>query len=334
MSSKEIILKQGDVVFNEGDQSKSLYFVKRGVVRIFKKKGVGAIEIETIRAGAVLGELAFFDNNPRSASAEALTQTELVEISKAALDDAIAKVPEWFSALIKTITSRLRNTNNRLRALESVTTDYETDKYGNRSREFTYINTAELLKFSSSLLLVSARYGKNAGADGIEFSPALLERFASQIMQIGASKVFSLMEIFKAVKLISAENRLLDIRFMDQMIQFLNDQNLVEPSKKRSLTENGFKIMQVIQENRHSATKTSETGEQVNIAPHLSKSGLTINQAQELFDQNFVTAIKMVSGEEAYAQYEIAKFNLEFRIYWLLNEIGKVNEAKRKGSTA
>ena len=103
MSSKEIILKTGEMVFNEGDQSKSLYFVKRGVVRIFKKKGVGAIEIQSIRAGQVLGELAFFDNQPRSASAEALTSVELVEISKAALDDAISKVPDWFSALIKRV---------------------------------------------------------------------------------------------------------------------------------------------------------------------------------------------------------------------------------------
>ena len=85
MSSKEVTLKAGDMVFNEGDQSKSLYFVKRGVIRIFKKKGVGAIEIQSIRAGQVLGELAFFDNQPRSASAEALTAVELVEISKVAL---------------------------------------------------------------------------------------------------------------------------------------------------------------------------------------------------------------------------------------------------------
>src|SRR6187402_2389035 len=119
MGSKEVTLKANEMVFNEGDQSKNLYFIKRGVVRIFKKKGTGAIEIETIRAGQILGELAFFDNQPRSASAEALTSTELIEISSAALEDAMSKVPDWFAALVKSITARLRNTTNKLRTLES-----------------------------------------------------------------------------------------------------------------------------------------------------------------------------------------------------------------------
>lgn len=321
------------MVFNEGDQSKSLYFVKRGVVRIFKKKGVGAIEIESIRAGQVLGELAFFDNQPRSASAEALTQVELVEISKAALEDAISKVPDWFSALIKTITSRLRNTNNRLRALESVSTDYETDKYGNRSREFTYVNSSELLKFCTALLLVSSRYGKQS-PEGVEFSLPLLEKFASQIMQIGASKVFSLVEVFKITKIISEDSKIKDIKFLDQMIQFLNDQNLVEPTKKRTLTEMGFKILQMIADSKESATKVSDTLEQVNVAPLIFKANLNLNQVQELFDQSFIQNINMVSGNEAYAQYEPAKLALECKIFWMLNEVTKLNESKRKGNAS
>jgi CRP-like cAMP-binding protein len=333
MSSKDVVLKTGDMVFNEGDQSKSLYFVKRGVVRIFKKKGVGAIEIESIRAGQVLGELAFFDNQPRSASAEALTQVELVEISKAALEDAISKVPDWFSALIKTITSRLRNTNNRLRALESVSTDYETDKYGNRSREFTYVNSSELLKFCTALLLVSSRYGKQS-PEGVEFSLPLLEKFASQIMQIGASKVFSLVEVFKITKIISEDSKIKDIKFLDQMIQFLNDQNLVEPTKKRTLTEMGFKILQMIADSKESATKVSDTLEQVNVAPLIFKANLNLNQVQELFDQSFIQNINMVSGNEAYAQYEPAKLALECKIFWMLNEVTKLNESKRKGNAS
>lgn len=333
MSSKEVQLKAGEMVFNEGDQSKSLYFVKRGVIRIFKKKGVGAIEIQSIRAGQVLGELAFFDNQPRSASAEALTAVELVEISKAALDDAISKVPEWFSALIKTITSRLRETNNRLRALESVSTDYETDKYGNRSREFTYVNSSELLKFCTALLIVTARYGKQS-PEGIEFSVPLLEKFASQILQVGNSKVFSLVEVFKEVKIISADSKISDIKFLDQMIQFLNDQNLVEPTKKRTLSETGFKALQVVAENKATASKVNDTLEQVNVAPYLEKAGITLNQVQELFDQSFIHAINMVSGSEAYAQYEPAKMALEYRIYHMLNEVSKLNEAKRKGNAS
>jgi hypothetical protein len=72
----------------------------------------------------------------------------------------------------------------------------------------------------------------------------------------------------------------------------------------------------------------------VNIAPHLAKAGLTLTQVQELFDQSFVHAINMVSGNEAYAQYEPNKLSLEYRIYWMLNEVAKLNETKRKGNAS
>jgi CRP/FNR family cyclic AMP-dependent transcriptional regulator len=332
MSSKEIVLKAGEALFHEGDQSKSLYFLKRGVIRIFKKKGIGSIEIDTIRAGQVLGELAFFDNQPRSASAEAITQSELVEISKGALDDAISKIPEWLNALIKTITARLRTTNNRLRALESVSTDYETDKFGNRSKEFTFVNSSDLLKFCTALLLVCSRYGKPA-QNGIEFQIPLLERFGSQIMQVGSSKIFSLIEVFKTVGFISEESKLHDIKFLDEMINFLNEQNLAEPSKKRVLTEFGFKVLKVIMENRNLGVKISDSVEQMNVAPLMAAASLPINQVQELADQGFLQSINMASGSDVVIQYDIAQFNRESRIFNLISEIGKMNEVKRKNTS-
>jgi len=331
MSSKEITLKSGELLFNEGDQSKSLYFLKRGVVRIFKKKGIGSIEIETIRAGQILGELAFFDNNPRSASAEAVSQVELIEISKEALEDAVSKIPEWFSALIRTITARLRATNNRLRSLESLSTDYETDKFGNRSKEFTYVTSSELLKFCTALLIATSRYGKPVN-NGIEFNPQVLERFASQIMQVGSSKVYSLIEVFKNMKFIADEARLVDMKFIDQMIHFLNEQNLIEPNKKRTLSEFGYKVLQLIVENRQTATKVSDSVEQMNIAPILAKAGMPIAQAQELHDQGFLASINLVSGSEAVIQYDVNQFNLESRVFLMLKQISVMNESKRKAS--
>ena len=78
---KKIHLKKGDLLFKEGDGSRSMFFLKSGIIRIFKKKGDSDIEIEMIHSGQVLGELAFLDGNPRSASGEAMSPCELIEIS-------------------------------------------------------------------------------------------------------------------------------------------------------------------------------------------------------------------------------------------------------------
>ncbi|MBU6155053.1 MAG: Crp/Fnr family transcriptional regulator, partial [Bdellovibrionales bacterium] len=149
MASKEITLKAKDILFEEGDQSKSMYLIKGGAIRIFKRKGDGKIEIETLRSGQVVGELSFFDGQARSASAESLVTSELIEITRSALDSALNQSPEWLVTLIKTITARLRAANNRIRILESVSTEYDVDKHGNRTKEYTFITMSELLRFST-----------------------------------------------------------------------------------------------------------------------------------------------------------------------------------------
>jgi CRP/FNR family cyclic AMP-dependent transcriptional regulator len=330
MGARDLQLKPQDVLFEEGDQSKNLYFVKRGMIRIFKRKAEGNIEIDTVRAGQILGELAFFDDQPRSASAEALTTCEVIEISKAALDDAMGKLPDWFVTLTKTITARLRTANNRIRLLESLSTEYETDKHGNRSKEYVFVNTSELLKFCTSILCVASRYGKNVSTDGVEFSMGMLERFATPILQIPASKVISLVEVFKSVEILKDDLVLTDIKFLDQLIQFLNEQNMLEPSKKRQLSEIGFLALSALMKSRAGAVPVNDKAQKVNMAAPLRAAGLQPSSLQELYDYSFVNGIMIVSSEEIWVEYDPIKNTFDYRTFWLLNAIAKLNEQKRQ----
>ena len=61
------------------------------MIRLFTRRGNTNIEIDTIRPGQILGELAFLDGNPRSLSGEALTECELVEISGPTFVDVLSK---------------------------------------------------------------------------------------------------------------------------------------------------------------------------------------------------------------------------------------------------
>lgn len=330
MSSKELILKPKDILFEEGDQSKNLYFVKKGIIRIFKRKSEGNIEIDTIRAGQILGELAFFDGQPRSASAEALTSCEVIEMSKDALEEALSKFPDWLVSLTKTVSSRLRTANNRIRILESLSTEYGVDKNGNRSKEYVYVNTPDLLRFCTGLLAVASRYGKNSTTDGIEFSQVLLDRFAGQILQVPAAKVTSLIELFKVVEILKGDLFLTDIRFLDQLIQYLNDQNLLPAEQKQTLTDNGFKILSLMVTHRAAAVPVSEGIVRLNIAPILKATTLTPNMLQELFDQNFVLKINTASSDEINLDYDANKNMFQYRTFWLISMLNKLNEEKRK----
>lgn len=67
-------------VFREGEASKAMYLVQKGTLSVRKMKGSVHVEIARVYSNEVLGELSFFDRLPRSASAVALTEVELLEI--------------------------------------------------------------------------------------------------------------------------------------------------------------------------------------------------------------------------------------------------------------
>lgn len=331
MSAKEIQLKPQEILFEEGDQSKNLYFVKRGIIRIFKRKAEGNIEIETVRNGQVIGELSFFDGQPRSASAEALTTCELIEISRTALDEALTKFPDWLVSLTKTISVRLRSANNRIRLLESLSTEYETDKHGNRSRDYVYVNASDLLKFCTGLLAVASRYGKNATVDGIEFSSGQLERFAGQMLQVTSSKVISLIELFRSVDILKGDLFLTDIKFLDQLLPFLSEQNLVAPEQRQKISARGFQILKLIVQNRAKAVVVADPVLRLNIAPALKGTSHQPAHLQELFDQGFVKNIVIGSADEILIDFDGSKNVFLYRTFWLLTELDKLNESKRRG---
>src|SRR4051812_22223696 len=115
MTQKHIQLKKGELLFSEGEKSRAMFLVKSGAIRLFAKRGTSDVEIETIRSGRLLGELAFLDGNPRSVSGEALTDCELVEVSGPTFVEVLHKTPDWLKILLKTIVQRLRAATARIR---------------------------------------------------------------------------------------------------------------------------------------------------------------------------------------------------------------------------
>ena len=72
MAGKNIILKQGQVLFNYGDASDGMFLVRKGDIKIFiHDNQANEIVLAKVTSGAMIGEMALFDNLPRSASASA-----------------------------------------------------------------------------------------------------------------------------------------------------------------------------------------------------------------------------------------------------------------------
>jgi CRP-like cAMP-binding protein len=106
----------GECIFNQGDPGIGLYLVSEGKVLIKRESEEGLkITLAVIQNGDFFGELALVDNDRRSASAIADTDTELYVIFKPELDEFIEKYPKKGIKILKGISeitaSRLKTLN-------------------------------------------------------------------------------------------------------------------------------------------------------------------------------------------------------------------------------
>jgi uncharacterized membrane protein len=99
----------GQMIFNQGDRGDELYIVSEGHVNIhLPGEQSRRISLKDIARGEYFGELSLFDDQPRSASALATTDVELLCLDRAVLDSYLVQRPTAAIPILKTVASRLR----------------------------------------------------------------------------------------------------------------------------------------------------------------------------------------------------------------------------------
>jgi CRP/FNR family transcriptional regulator len=107
----------GEVVFREGDESSTCYVVRSGHVRAVREHTDGrTITLATFGPGDIFGELAMFDDERRSATIEAIEQTEAIAILAGDMRRLLREHPDITVKLLSSLVQRLRQTNERLTA--------------------------------------------------------------------------------------------------------------------------------------------------------------------------------------------------------------------------
>lgn len=91
-------LPAGELVLREGDPGESFFFLVTGELLVFDHDEQGARrELATLGEGAIFGEMALLSAQPRTASVEATTDADLLELTRsslAALADELAQVAD------------------------------------------------------------------------------------------------------------------------------------------------------------------------------------------------------------------------------------------------
>ena len=102
--STPVSVHAGDLIFSEGQPAEYMYAIKHGEIDIVKSGRV----IETVGPDGFFGELALVDHSPRSASARARTNVELIPITEKQFLFMVAETPFFSLTVLRKLAERLR----------------------------------------------------------------------------------------------------------------------------------------------------------------------------------------------------------------------------------
>jgi NTE family protein/lysophospholipid hydrolase len=118
-----IRLRGGEVLFHQGEPSDALYAVVHGRLQAVIQRTTGAAPlVKPIPRGTCVGEMGMLTDKPRSATVQAVRDSELVRVPKADFARLLEQTPLIATALARTLAERLQQANQGANAAVEPTT--------------------------------------------------------------------------------------------------------------------------------------------------------------------------------------------------------------------
>src|SRR5919202_5748247 len=119
---EELSFPADHTIFTQGEEGRSLYIVVSGLVRVH----IGDRDLAQLKQGATFGEMSLFDSEPRSASVTTIDTCECLLLTQLQLYDAIDETPGIAVNIIRLLSRRIRELNQKLNAKDAVMPPAET----------------------------------------------------------------------------------------------------------------------------------------------------------------------------------------------------------------
>lgn len=335
------VLKPGEILFNDGEKANSLYIIQKGQLRLFKPKGKGFVEIAVLRTGEVIGEMAYFDEEgggKRSCSASAMVSSDVIEISFSAFSKTMAGLNPWFKTIINTLAKRLRQTNARVKELEtnSASVNYTTGKHTG----YEFFKSNDIIKILGTFFLVFQAHGEENKA-GKAVHRRTLDLYAHEIYGIMEAKMDAMIFLLQELKLIEVQNDqdklpkvivIKDLAHIRALFIFYNTEKHLTDDKKLRISDKTQIFLEKIME----VAKSPKEGEVFTIVPisdmlnqwKEKKAGITVELLDEARLQGFVGEVLVGEGNLLSVEVNFLRMKKQLPIVQFMNKIGGSNKEK------
>lgn len=110
--------KKGEIIIQEGTKGQEMYFISSGKVNVFKMINEEKVELQTLGQDDFFGEMSLVLEDQRTASVEALEDTEVKGFSKETFLDLVRDNPDVSLEIIEKLTKRLKHAHTIISRIE------------------------------------------------------------------------------------------------------------------------------------------------------------------------------------------------------------------------
>src|SRR5438270_413216 len=105
---------EGQILFREGDPADAVLRLLSGTVDILRELDGNPILLGKVDAGQYIGEMGVIENRPRSATARTASEVQAEILTATEFLDQIASSPRTARELIRRLSQRLREADDRI----------------------------------------------------------------------------------------------------------------------------------------------------------------------------------------------------------------------------
>jgi len=98
----------GSKLFSEGDSGDTAFIIESGEVEIFRTEQGKEIQLGVVGPGSIIGEMALIDDEPRMATARALSQAVSVTVGRKAFEAKVSAADPFIRKLLRILVRYIR----------------------------------------------------------------------------------------------------------------------------------------------------------------------------------------------------------------------------------
>ena len=111
------VYQNGEIVFEEGSMGRDMYVIQDGEVEILKGTGESQFRLAVLGKGQIFGEMALFENLPRSATVRVKGKARILTVDARAFLSKVSADPTLAFHILKEMSQRVRRLDDEIKQL-------------------------------------------------------------------------------------------------------------------------------------------------------------------------------------------------------------------------